>query len=331
MTAKSFLTKLISLILLLSIYRLNAQCPKINSILVDACGATEGTDEFFTFTTGDRNVYVDSLNVDYPNTAVLNYCNSGCGTNTLINNSTFINTLNSTAGCSLFVYSSIIPANSRVVVFAGSNPSSTLNFSTLCSETIYVVFSNNTSTTGRFANYSSGTGIRTLKVKFGSCIDSVKYDKALVRNSNGAYIDFDSLKRPTYLVSSSCNYTDVLPNNEINLKVRRTIDELEFTVESDFSFKGYLQYKVGNRWEDLTEIQYQRTPINFFLDTEYSYYRIRSDDGITSNMVYIKGIDKVIKNYIIYNSMLQVVTDTSVPGVYYLQDTETGILEKKVF
>ena len=58
------------------------------------------------------------------------------------------------------------------------------------SETIYVIFQNNADeTTGNFANF--GSGIRTLTMSFGSCSDTVTYNRSLLTDETGTNVAAD--------------------------------------------------------------------------------------------------------------------------------------------
>jgi hypothetical protein len=133
------------------------------------------------------------------------YCNSGCGTNTLLNNPTYISQLNAQAGCTLFQYADPIPAGGIIVVFTGLTPSYTFDYSPQCPSptTYYAVFCNNSSIAGRFAN--SGTGTRTLDIDFTTSTDQVTYDLSSTLG-DGTYVDFDAPGNATYRQIANCIY-----------------------------------------------------------------------------------------------------------------------------
>ncbi len=182
--------------------------PQITSILYNSCnGSNEGIDEIVTFTTGSDAVPVDSLVIDYPGTAPT-YCNVGCGANTNGNNTTYVNQLNTLAGCTVFAYADPIPPNSDVMVFTGNPPSTVLDYSSQCGSAnlpVYVVFNNNTNTTGRFCN--ACTDPRTLIISFGSGnADTVSYIATSQPVTDGATVNFDADGNPTYFISNNCVY-----------------------------------------------------------------------------------------------------------------------------
>ncbi len=190
-------------------------CPEITGILVDACGgAIEGINEFFTFENGNSSLPINDLTATFPNGGA--YCNSGCGTQTWTTNPAYVASLNTTAGCpGLFVEADPIPAGAEVVVFTGAVPTYNFDFSGLCGTgPYYAVFANNTSTSGRFANYNATCSIRTLNVDFGgTCSDAASYDRCLLTGGathDGDYVSYDAAGNPTYQ-NDGCTPSAILP------------------------------------------------------------------------------------------------------------------------
>ncbi len=176
--------------------------PQLLGILANSCDTQEGFNEYFVFQNGASALALSSLNITYP-TLGFDYCNSGCGANTLLNNASAITALNSSAGCTLFTFADPIPAQATVVVFTGNPPTAPPNFSAQCGQLYYAIFCNNTAdATGRFAN--SGSGTRTLTVDFGATTDAVSYDLGTITNADGAYISYDYPGNPSYTVLPNC-------------------------------------------------------------------------------------------------------------------------------
>jgi hypothetical protein len=105
--------------------------PQLLGILANSCDASEGLNEYFVFQNGTSPLSLSSMTVTFPSLG-FNYCNSGCGTNTLLNNASAISSLNSSAGCTLFAFADPIPASATVVVFTGNPPTAPPNFSAQC-------------------------------------------------------------------------------------------------------------------------------------------------------------------------------------------------------
>lgn len=181
----------------------NCNTPQIRSILADACSSVEGLDEQVIIENGSNPLSINDITLAFPSGGT--YCNSGCTTNTLGNNPTYISQLNAAAGCNLFTYADPIPAGAIIVVFTGQTPSYVFDYSPQCPSTqqYYAVFCNNTNTAGRFAN--SGTGTRTLDAIFAGTNESVTYTPNSL-GGNGSFIDFDDPGNPTYRVEPSCIY-----------------------------------------------------------------------------------------------------------------------------
>lgn len=181
----------------------NCATPQIRSVLVDACSTQEGIDELVIIENGVNALPINDMTIAFPSGGT--YCNSGCSTNTLINNATYINQLNTQAGCTLFQYADPIPAGAVIVVFTGLTPSYVFDYSTQCpsSSTYYAVFCNNASTAGRFAN--NGTGTRTLDITFGANSDQVTYDLSSTLG-DGTFVDFDNPGNATYRQELNCIY-----------------------------------------------------------------------------------------------------------------------------
>jgi hypothetical protein len=181
----------------------NCSTPQVRSILADACSTQEGLDELVIIENGANALSINDISIGFPSGGT--FCNTACGTNTFTTNPTYINQLNTLAGCALFTYADPIPAGGIIVVFTGSTPSYVFDYSSQCpsSQQYYAIFCNNTSIAGRFAN--SGTGSRTLTCNFAGTSEVVSY----LPNSllgDGSFIDFDDPGNATYRVEPNCVY-----------------------------------------------------------------------------------------------------------------------------
>jgi len=181
---------------------------QITSLIVNSCnGGAEGTDELIVIQNGSDPIDIDDMYLDLPNS---DWCNSGCGANTLVNNPTYVSDLNAMAGCipDLFVYSNPIPAGATVMIFTGDPPSTVLDYSANCGAPgapIYVIFMNNSSTTGNFVN--SGAVTKIIEIDFGNGqTDSVTYYADDVDGNDGGSVNYDAAGNPTYYTSNNCVY-----------------------------------------------------------------------------------------------------------------------------
>ncbi|WP_432670289.1 gliding motility-associated C-terminal domain-containing protein [Flavobacterium sp. SM2513] len=178
-----FLTVLVSL--LFTAQKSVAQCFQIESILVDACGPTEGLNEMVRFKVGSAAINTSNLSVVWATTA-----NNWSG---VIKNSTTaarVAALNAdilaAGGCGQLVEptAGVLPANATVILVTSYNLDTTLNSFGALTENIYIIFHNNPDNiSGNFANF--GSGIRTLVMNFGSCSDTVSYDRSLLVDQSG--------------------------------------------------------------------------------------------------------------------------------------------------
>ncbi|MCU0351463.1 MAG: hypothetical protein MUF43_11675 [Flavobacterium sp.] len=167
-----------------------SQCFNIESILVDACdnGSDEGFNEMFRMRIGTAPLNTATMSVNWP-------AQSWEG---LIQNATTaakVNELNTAiiaaGGCGQILepVGGVLPANATVIVVTSFNLDTTLNSFGALTETIYMLFQNNSTTSaGHFANYNTTPGLRTLSVNFGGgCSDSVTYQRSNLTNIFGGF------------------------------------------------------------------------------------------------------------------------------------------------
>jgi len=191
-------------ILLFSIFfnSINAQCLEISSVFVNSCGAIEGANEMFTFTTSTSDIYVNDISVVWPNNSFLNFCqDAGTASTTAALNATIL----TTCGWLIEPLNDTIPAGSDVIVITSTNVSITDNSFEGLADTMYVIYQCAGNTAGHFAN--SGSGTRNLLVSVtGSCTSSelVSYDRASLIGGDGATVLYDAAGTATY-VNNGCN------------------------------------------------------------------------------------------------------------------------------
>ncbi|MFN5418456.1 MAG: hypothetical protein ACK5B9_15465 [Flavobacteriia bacterium] len=242
--------------------------PQIRAILVNTCETDEGTDEYFVISNGSSALNLNDVRVTFPSIAA-SWCNSGCGTQTIGNNSTYVGSLNTTAGCTLFQYNTTIPANATLIIFTGSNPPTLFDYSSECpgGGPYYVAFCNNTNTTGRFANTTSTGPTRTLTVDFGGASDAVTYaPSAANTGDNGDYCSFDNAGNVTYGNVPTCSAPIPLP-----------MELGKFSVEG-------LQNKIEINWETLSErnLDYFEIQLASFEDEEFQFAGYEKANGNTT-------------------------------------------------
>ncbi|MFC6877592.1 gliding motility-associated C-terminal domain-containing protein [Flavobacterium myungsuense] len=192
-----------------------SQCFQIESILVDACGPEEGYNEMVRFKVGNSPLNVSNLDVNWPTNALTW---QGVAPNSLT--TAKLATLNAgilaAGGCGKLLQPTggVLPANSIVVLVTSYKLDITFNFFGAISEDIYIIFQDNDTTSGgHFGNYGTGgaTDLRFLDMSFGSCSDSVEYNRTLLidkdgnkKAGDGASVNYTPLGVATY-VNIGCN------------------------------------------------------------------------------------------------------------------------------
>jgi len=247
--------------------------PLIQSILYNACGSSEGTDEIVYFTTGTDPLSIDDITINYPNQTYCNTCSGVSGTvdGGNLNNSTYVNDLNTTAGCTIFAYADPIPANSDVMIFTGNPPSTVLDYSSQCGSSnlpVYVIFNDNSSTTGRFANSAT----RDLTIDFGNgTSETVTYDGSQ-QSGDGATANYDANGNVSYATSTDCVYplpiklgqfylnqsdqnitiywTTLSETNCDYFEVQKSMDGINFTTIGKVIGSGNTTHEIRYRFTD---------------------------------------------------------------------------------
>ncbi len=189
---------LIFLLFLFQIPALRAQCPRVEAVMIDACG-TEQLNEFIIihsgagFNTDDLQFSFDASNniMGQPNNDINIDLNNDpadptpCGLQPG-NPAAFSGCSNITAIGPGFD----VPANSIVVLQTSANATAnSYAFTTLCGagQCVFVIASSCARTAGGFSN-GGGGGQRTSIFQInGGCTQTIVYDRALVTGGNGAY------------------------------------------------------------------------------------------------------------------------------------------------
>ncbi|MGC4039789.1 MAG: hypothetical protein QM710_03065 [Flavobacterium sp.] len=198
-----------------------SQCFDIESILVDACSLTtptndEGFNEMVRFKVGASPLNTSTLSVNWPSNAWTGLIqNALTATKVAAINASILAAGN--CGRVIEPVGGVLPANAEVLLITSQNFTVNFNsFSSLNSD-LYIIFQNNTTTTGgHFGNYNVTPGTRTLSMTFGAgCTDSVTYERSNLININGtsggtaaeqdgATVNFSPSGVPTY-TNSGCN------------------------------------------------------------------------------------------------------------------------------
>lgn len=281
------------------------QNPEINAVLVNACSLSEGIDELVVFTNGNSNLDINTISITFP--SITPYCNSSCGTKTLINNPTYVNSLNTLAGCSLFQYSTTIPPNAKVIIFTGLNPSIVYDYASECGNgPYYVIFCNNTSTTGRFANNAGAN--RTLSIDFGASTDMVTYFSSNANTGDdGDYVTFANDGTPTYSNIGTCAIPLPIELVDFNGYNVENINKIYWVTVSELNNDYFiLETSIdGYQWDIIGKLDGAGTSnvgvIYDFYHKDYkdtiNYYRLSQFDFDGNNREYgIISINNTLKS-----------------------------------
>jgi hypothetical protein len=175
-------------------------------------GELEGRNELVVVKTGSTSIDVNNLFVTFPSVTSGGFSfGAGC-TKTVTTNASYTTSLNTLAGCTVAIEppGGIIPANSTLVIFTGATPEFTYDFSSLCGSSVYVIYCNNSETSGRFSNKPSAGTTRSFSLidKATGCYDQVFYDNAIT-DIDGEQAMFDLSTRALSYGNFGC--TDILP------------------------------------------------------------------------------------------------------------------------
>ena len=261
-------------------------CPNIETIMVNSCGPSgdEGLDEYIVFKNGSSALNVDDIKVTFPFAG--SYCNTTCGTKTLVTNTSYITQLNNAAGCSKFAYLDPIPANYRVVVFTGKSPNFAYDFSSMCgsgTSQVAIVFCNNSSGSGRYAN-SSGSN-RTTNIDWGTCSQSVTFlSSGATTGDDGDFANFDASGTVSYSNQGMCLATPLpieLAYFELEKQNSGTLLSWETWSELETVSFNILRSLDGLNYKTIGTVQAAGTSNETI---RYSYL----DDYIKSGVVYYR-------------------------------------------
>ncbi len=187
-----------SLFLFVFSFHLNAQCPQVEAIMVDACG-TEQLNEFIIINSGGGfNTSDIQLSYDANNNILAQANNDiNIDINNFSTDPTPCGLSNGNAGAitGCTNVTSIgdgfnVPANSIVILQTSAGSQNGIyNFASLCGagQCVYVISSSCTRTAGGFTN--AGAGLRTtiFQINGGGCMQTITYNQTSLVGGNGAY------------------------------------------------------------------------------------------------------------------------------------------------
>lgn len=185
------------------------KCLEIESILVDACnasdlcsGSSEGQNEMVRFRVGPAPIALNDLEADWPNNPWRGLIQNG----TTAQLTTALNATVGSCGRLLEPPGGMLPAGAQVVMVTSTEMCVAANPFTGLADTLYIVFQAPGNAQGHFANNPavggpettvapSGTSVRTLVLGHtaSNCSDTASYVRELLVNVNGIYAGVSAL------------------------------------------------------------------------------------------------------------------------------------------
>jgi len=199
--------------LTITVLRCQSQVPtnpfEIERILIAACSNNfpnnyEGLNEMVLFQLGPSAINMNNLNVKWATTTIAWHGIIGAPLKTDSLNNTITN------GCGLLLDppSGIVPPHAKVLLCTSYKIQVSANSFASLQDTAYIIYANDTATTGHFKNYGTTPPLmRYFKMWVNTPTfyqDSVAYDISLLSSSNGAAVTYDFPGNPTY-TNIGCN------------------------------------------------------------------------------------------------------------------------------
>jgi subtilisin-like proprotein convertase family protein len=187
-----------------------SSCFQIQSVLVDACGSPEYSEEMVFFQVGPTPLNTSTLSVTWPTVA-----DSWLG---LCTNSAFIANVNATiTGGGMLIPAPLnLPAGANVVLITANSNNNTSNLFTNLTGPLYVLFQCSGNVNGHFGNYNAAANLRTLVMSFGACTDQVSYYTNQLSPSDGATVLYTPGGVATY-VNNGCVVPNSIQNCDITI------------------------------------------------------------------------------------------------------------------
>jgi hypothetical protein len=196
--------------------------PYMRSVIINSCNTTcaEGNNEVVFGNTGDYAVNANSTNIDLGygsiNPPTVRY------TESLSNNATTTNDLNTLAGCpGLFIdaVGTIIPRNSSFAIVRNTICPEALDWSSLCgSGPIYMIYTTDVdwNTSGNFTNSTSCGGMRYFETIIKTTDNqtstlSYSFDCTQQSPTDGSFVTYSSAGgAPTFYGNDNCTLNPIL-------------------------------------------------------------------------------------------------------------------------
>jgi gliding motility-associated-like protein len=222
-----------------------SQCPTIQSIFVNSCNGSgaEQDNEFIIIHSGSgfnaanfQLTYNSTNSIGAANLGI-NVSGSSCSLQTPT--AALMDSIRSSTGCDtnktkVVTPSMTIPPNSYVILFCSSNVTKKYDFSNICASglVLYVMQSSCQRTSGAFTNGASSTTPPQTTIlglsNCSSCIDTFKYSRAGLSNTDGEY----ALRHPSGIATKANGGVAINSLNPCNgpLAAFHTVDTVKFVV-----------------------------------------------------------------------------------------------------
>jgi Secretion system C-terminal sorting domain len=346
---------LLTLTLSQMIFAVYSQCPRIVSIMVDACNGTgvEPDNEFIFFLNGNTPLPVDNIGIDIPNNIDITVASTA-------DFSPNIGTQSPTsAGCSLVTLDdgAIIPANAPVVIFTSNRLTFAYNLTNLCGiygTTIYLLFKNQTPGTGTFANAAgSRNTILSFVTTYTGCDATYTYTNTAT-TTDGVYYRFPApvagVSAANSVNNDGCNpgNFNILPISFKNFTAKKNNNtiNLNWLAASTDNTSYFLVEKSsdGNNYTTLTKVNALAGENNYsFVDNAANdgnaFYRIKLADADGSfkfsNILRVKTGSKTFSLNSVYPAVassmvnLQISSDKKAIASLEITDVNGRLLKRQ--
>ncbi len=188
-----------TILLIGSFSTVKAQCPQVEAIMVDACGATEAINEFLIINSGPSGFNTSDIELSFDvNNNIISAVNNDI--NIDINNLPSDPTPCGLTNGNIMAYSGCpnlisigpgfnVPPNSIVILQASAgSANNTYNFSNLCGagQCVYVISNGCIRGAGGFSNSGAGTRTTIFQIA-GGCNQTMIYNLGSITGGNGGY------------------------------------------------------------------------------------------------------------------------------------------------
>jgi Secretion system C-terminal sorting domain len=303
---------LLSVFTFVSIQFVHAQCATLNAAMVNACGVSEGNNEFVMFTTAvsaAANTYIVNYGTANPPTT-----NRMSGVD--IKPKTGAGVISATGGCTInFVATptDVIPAGAKVI-FIPAGTDNNYDITGLCGGTgIYVAYINNvapitgttswtaggvlvnTATTNRFLQVTSATaGCNSAGAP------AVAYlATSFAANADGNMVTWNA-GVPSYSNNGCNNVVLALENLNVTVTAFKDYNLLKWDIGNETNIRNFVIEKSndGNAFSEIGSVNASSVSIYSFKDINVSksvsFYRIRVTQN--DNKIVVSDIVKVNNN-----------------------------------